>query len=131
MNFSQAFEIWRPLGLLKDGSHLDFEALTAIHYLHRLAAYVVVPVLAALVFALRRARALPRQRRWLAILLLLQVMTGLSNVLFDWPLLAAVLHTGGAAALVGVLVWSLAASSSSRADQQLRHSSSKKAFARA
>ncbi len=35
--------------------------------------------------------------------MLLQVMTGLSNVLFDWPLIAAVLHTGGAAALVGVL----------------------------
>ena len=131
MNFSQAFEIWRPLGLLQDGSHLDFEALTAIHYLHRLAAYVVVAALVGLLLALRRAQALGRQRRWLGGLLALQVMTGLSNVLFDWPLIAAVLHTGGAAALVGVLVWSLAASSTSRADTDQRRSLSKKAIARA
>ncbi|MEG1454481.1 MAG: COX15/CtaA family protein, partial [Comamonas sp.] len=132
MDFAQAFEIWRPLGMLQDGRHLDFEALTAIHYLHRLAAYVVAAALVALFLALRRAQALARQRRWLAGLLLLQVMTGLSNVLFDWPLIAAVLHTGGAAALVGVLVWSLAASSSSsRADMDRRRLLSKKAIARA
>ena len=118
MNFSQAFEIWRPLGVLQDGSHLDFEALTAIHYLHRLAAYIVFGVFLALLLALRRAQVLPRQRRWLAGLLLLQLLTGLSNVLFAWPLISAVLHTGGAAALVGVLVWSLAASRCVRADQR-------------
>jgi len=131
MNFAQAFEIWRPLGLLQDGSHLDFEALTAIHYMHRLAAYVVVLALAALALALHRAQALARQRRWLAGLLLLQVLTGVSNVVFDWPLLAAVLHTGGAAALVGVLVWSLAASSTSRVEHDPRRPISKKAIARA
>jgi cytochrome c oxidase assembly protein subunit 15 len=131
MNISQAFEIWRPLGMLQDGSHLDFEALTAIHYLHRLAAYVVVAALLVLLLALRRAQALTRQRRWLGGLLALQVMTGLSNVLFDWPLIAAVLHTGGAAALVGALVWCLAASSTSRADLDQRRPLAKKAIARA
>jgi cytochrome c oxidase assembly protein subunit 15 len=39
---------------------------------------------------------------------LLQLATGLSNVVLGWPLLAAVLHTGGAAALVVVLTWALA-----------------------
>jgi cytochrome c oxidase assembly protein subunit 15 len=29
-----------------------------------------------------------------------QLATGLSNVVLDWPLVAAVAHTGGAAALV-------------------------------
>jgi cytochrome c oxidase assembly protein subunit 15 len=38
-------------------------------------------------------------------LLLLQLATGLSNVVLGWPLLAAVMHTGGAGALVMVLVW--------------------------
>jgi cytochrome c oxidase assembly protein subunit 15 len=41
-------------------------------------------------------------------LLTLQVLTGVSNVVLDWPLLAAVLHTGGAGALLAVLVWLLA-----------------------
>jgi cytochrome c oxidase assembly protein subunit 15 len=31
-------------------------------------------------------------------------------VVLDWPLLAAVLHTGGAAALVVVLTWALVSS---------------------
>jgi cytochrome c oxidase assembly protein subunit 15 len=43
----------------------------------------------------------------LAGLVALQAITGISNVVLDWPLLAAVLHTGGAAALVAVLVWLL------------------------
>ena len=109
MNFAQGFEIWRPLGLLADGSHIGFEALVAIHYTHRLAAYVVVAALLALWWALRHTPALQQQCRWLLGLLVLQLATGLSNVVLDWPLLAAVLHTGGAAALVTVLVWGLAA----------------------
>ncbi len=131
MDFAQAFEIWRPLGVLQDGTHIAFEALTAIHYLHRLTAYAVVFAFLALWLALRRARVLPRQRHSLVGLLLLQVLTGLSNVLFDWPLAAAVLHTGGAAALVGVLVWSLVASTTSRAGMDPRSLPSKKAIASA
>lgn len=108
MNFAEALQIWRPLGMLKDGSHISFEALTAIHYTHRLAAYVVVLALASLWWALRHAPALARQRRLLGFFAVLQVLTGLSNVVLDWPLVAAVLHTGGAAALVTIVVWSLA-----------------------
>ena len=37
---------------------------------------------------------------WLVALALWQFFTGLTNVVLDWPLLAAVSHTGGAAALV-------------------------------
>lgn len=108
MNFGEALEIWRPLGLLKDGSNISFEALTAIHYTHRLAAYVVVAALAGLWWALRHASALVKQRRLLGFFVALQVLTGLSNVVLDWPLVAAVLHTGGAAAMVTIVVWSLA-----------------------
>jgi cytochrome c oxidase assembly protein subunit 15 len=48
--------------------------------------------------------------RLLAVLALWQFLTGLSNVVLDWPLLAAVGHTGGAAALVIVLTGALAGS---------------------
>ena len=40
----------------------------------------------------------------------LQLATGLSNVVLDWPLLAALLHTGGAGALVVVMTWVVCAS---------------------
>ena len=112
MNFAQAFELWRPLGLQGNGAPIHFEALTAIHYTHRLMAYVVVVALLATAWRLRDCVALAVQRKWLLGLLALQVITGLSNVVLDWPLVAAVLHTGGAAALVLVLTWSLAATRS-------------------
>lgn len=122
MNFAQAFEIWRPLGLLSNGNHISFEALTAIHYTHRLAAYMVVAALLVLWRVLHRQDlqgALGSQRRWLLGLTLLQVSTGLSNVVLDWPLVAAVLHTGGAAALTTVLVWCLAATRTLQAQEFL------------
>ena len=109
MDFAQAFEIWRPLGLLSDGSHISFAALTAIHYVHRLAAYGVIAAVVAVALAMRRQPALAGQGRWLLGLIGLQFLTGLSNVVLDWPLVAAVLHTGGAAALVTVMTWALAA----------------------
>ncbi|WP_144735115.1 COX15/CtaA family protein [Extensimonas perlucida] len=112
MDFAQGFALWRPLGLQSDGSPIPFAALTAIHYTHRLMAYVVLLALALLAWRLRAAPALRPQARWLAGLALLQLLTGLSNVVLGWPLLAAVLHTGGAAALALVLTWALEASHS-------------------
>ena len=117
MDFAQGFQLWRPLGLLQDGSHTSFAGLTAIHYAHRLVAYGVLLALAWLAWRLHRATALRLQARWLAGLALLQLATGLSNVVLGWPLLAAVLHTGGAAALVVVLTWALSSSRAALAPQ--------------
>ena len=110
MNFAQGFEIWRALGHTGAGTPIDFSALTAIHYVHRLAAYAVLSALGLLAWQLQRAGVLRVQARWIAVLAGLQLVTGLSNVVMGWPLVAAVAHTGGAAALVGVLTWALAAS---------------------
>jgi cytochrome c oxidase assembly protein subunit 15 len=108
MNFSQGFQVWRELGVDRSGAPIDFTALTAIHYVHRLMAYVVFVALGLLSWRLRRdVPALRPQARWMAGLALLQLATGLGNVLLGWPLAAAVLHTGGAAALAVVLTWAL------------------------
>ena len=107
MNFAQGFEIWRHLGVTGEGQPLDFSALTAIHYVHRLMAYAVFVALGLLAWRLRRIDGLRAQAKWLAGLALLQLATGLGNVLLGWPLLAAVLHTGGAAALAVALTWAL------------------------
>jgi heme a synthase len=118
MDFRQGFELWRPLGMTAAGEHIAFTALTAIHYAHRLVAYGVLVVLGALAWQLNRT-ALWRQGRWLATLALLQLLTGLSNVVLDWPLVAALLHTGGAAALVTVLTWAICESRSASAAAQV------------
>ncbi|MBA3773720.1 MAG: COX15/CtaA family protein [Ramlibacter sp.] len=107
MDFRQGFEVWRELGKTGAGENIGFAALTAIHYAHRLLAYVLLAVLTVLAWRLRAGGALRTQARWIAGLAILQLATGLSNVVLGWPLLSAVLHTGGAAALVVVLTWAL------------------------
>ena len=114
MNFEQGFTLWRHLGVDANGQPLVFESLTAIHYVHRLAAYVVLVYLSVLAMLLRHARGLQAAAHVLWLCLLLQLLTGLANVLFDWPLFSAVLHTGGAAALVVVLMWILTGAHPSR-----------------
>lgn len=118
MDFAQGFQIWRKLGMLQDGSHISFAALTAIHYVHRLMAYVVLLALGLVAWRFHRSGVLPMQARWIGGLALLQLVTGLSNVVLDWPLVAAVLHTGGAAALVVVLTWALVSSRAAPAPQE-------------
>ena len=112
MDFSAGFELWRPLGMTAHGDILSFQALTAIHVAHRLFAGVAVLVLAGLLWKLRGLKGAQRGWRWLAALLALQLITGLSNVVLDWPLVAAMLHTGGAGALIAVLTWLLSRSAS-------------------
>jgi len=114
MDFHQAFELWRPLGMTSGGEHITFAALTAIHYAHRLMAYAVFVAIAVLVWHFMRAGVLRRQSNWLRVIATLQFATGLSNVVLDWPLAAAVMHTGGAAALAGVLTWAVCESRSVR-----------------
>ena len=110
MAFEEGFQIWRHLGLRADGTPIAFAGLTAIHMVHRLAAGVVVAVLLAVAWALHRVPGMQAHARWLAVLVCAQVVTGLSNVLLQWPLATAVLHTAGAAGLLLALTWTLATS---------------------
>jgi len=123
----QGFALWRELGHAADGQPLPFEALTAIHYVHRSMAWPVLALLCWTGLRLRSTAGLARQGRWLLGLLALQLLTGLSNVVLGWPLLAAVLHTGGASALAVVLVWSLALSRPSTDTTTARSSASGRA----
>jgi len=114
MNFVQGFEAWRELGMTGAGEHISFAALTAIHMVHRWVAVGVFGVLAVLAYSWWRQ---PEQRLWARVLLGLmglQFLTGLSNVVLGWPLISAVLHTGGAAALVVVLVAAMTLQTSKR-----------------
>jgi heme a synthase len=107
MDFQQGFSLWRELGVTAQGDGIPFAALTAIHYVHRLSAYVVF---AALGWAAWRLWSVPVMRataKALLALALWQLTSGMVNVVLDWPLLAAVAHTGGAAALVVVLTGAL------------------------
>lgn len=104
MDFGHGFTLWRDLGMTGAGEPIPFQALVAIHWVHRHFAYVVVAVLAWLAWRCWTVRGLGWLARALAIMLVVQFLTGLSNVVLQWPLALAVLHNGGAAVLVALLV---------------------------
>jgi heme a synthase len=103
MDFGHGFTLRRELGRAGDGDFLPFQALVAIHMVHRL--FAVVACLALLALAHGLWHRLGQRRAAVAVLALtlLQVASGLSNVVLGWPLAAALAHSAGAAALVGVL----------------------------
>jgi len=103
MDFREGFTLHRALGRDGDGDFLPFEALVAIHMAHRLFAVLATLALLALAHLLWHRLAQRRMALLLLGLLLLQLASGLSNVVLGWPLLAALVHTAGAAALVGLL----------------------------
>ena len=103
MDFEHGFALLRELGAGNDGVALPFAALTAIHYVHRLVAYVLLLAMAVFAWRLRASR-LARPWAWAtAALALWQLASGLSNVVLGWPLIGAVAHTAGAAAWVTLL----------------------------
>ena len=106
MDLPAGFTLLRRLGHDGAGGLLRFDALVGIHWMHRL---VAVPALAGLAWLAARlwadgAADARRWARWLIALLLWQAASGLSNVVLGWPIVAALAHSAGAAALVATLV---------------------------
>lgn len=103
-DFSEAFVLWRGIGVDYEGGLLDGPARTAIQLAHRLGAVVAVAVLLGLFATLARRPALRGPALALLGLLLLQVGLGIANVWLGLPLPVATAHNGVAALLVALLV---------------------------
>jgi len=103
-DFRQGFSLWRDLGRTGEGVPITFQALVAIHWVHRAFALAVIAALGLLAWRAWPVQGLRHPAQWLAILLTAQVATGLSNVVLGWPLVLAIAHNGGSALLVAVLV---------------------------
>jgi heme a synthase len=103
MDFANGFTLWRHLGRTGDGDFLPFPALTAIHWVHRMFAIIVVAFVGWLALRARKIEGLERVATWLLALVCVQFLTGMSTIFLKWPLALAVVHNGGAAALVLLL----------------------------
>ena len=102
MDFANGFHVLRELGQTAQGELLSLEALTAIHWSHRVFALVALAAVLILVFhtwAVERRLAL-----LIGLLVLLQFGLGVANVAFSLPLPLAAAHNGGAALLLVALV---------------------------
>jgi heme a synthase len=106
MDFSNGFTLWRDLGMTGGAGPrpIPFEALVAIHWVHRWFAVVAAGLLGWLAWRSRAHASARRMGTWLAGLLVLQLLTGMSNVVFQWPLALAVLHNGGSAAMLAAVL---------------------------
>ena len=109
MDLRGGFTLWREAGQDRNGAYITAETLVAIHWAHRCFAVFVFIILSWVTWRgwyLGRLYQSPLSR-WasaLFFILLTQIGTGISNVIFQWPLIAALLHTAGAAGLVFCLV---------------------------
>ena len=106
MDWQNAFFLWRDLGEAKSGGIIPMAALVTIHWTHRVGAIIASAVL---LYVAVKAVRYPESKvqfwgKAIIALLALQIATGISNVVFQWPLVAALLHTGGAAAILFCLV---------------------------
>ena len=104
MDFRHGFQLVRELGRTADGGHLAYEALTAIHWTHRLGALVTFVFVGALAIALMRLEGMKGHGAALAAVLFVQVGLGIANVAAGLPLAVAVAHNAVAAVLLVTLV---------------------------
>ncbi|HEY1044056.1 MAG TPA: COX15/CtaA family protein [Telluria sp.] len=103
MDFEHGFTLWRELGMTAAGHYLPFQALTAIHWVHRNFALVVFALLAVTLVRVWKHEHLRPLARGIAVVLALQALTGISTIYLSTPLAIAVLHNAGAAVLVLLL----------------------------
>ncbi|NVJ64880.1 MAG: COX15/CtaA family protein [Gammaproteobacteria bacterium] len=90
-----------------EGGVLPAEAKVAIHVSHRIGAYIVFLVIGLLAILLMREKdsvLLRRFGRVVAAVLVLQMLLGISNIVFSLPLLVAVAHNGGGVLLLLTMI---------------------------
>lgn len=107
LEFSEAFTLWHGTEQNFEGGILDNDARVTIHFIHRLMALVTFVYLGVLALSLlfnQRYRLLRKFGIALSVVLVAQVVLGISNVLFSLPLLVAVGHNAGAALLLLTMV---------------------------
>jgi cytochrome c oxidase assembly protein subunit 15 len=100
MDVEHGFTLWRELGKTAAGHYLPFSALTAIHWVHRNFALAVVLVLGLTAWRAWPHAGLRPTARKIALVLVLQALSGIATVFLNFPLAIAVIHNAGAALLV-------------------------------
>ena len=102
-NFSEAFVMWRGLGVDYEGGVLEAPARVAIHYTHRLGAMVTFLFLGFTALRAMRRKDDPATRlagQLMIVALIAQVAIGIGTVWYGLPLFLASAHNGVAAVLL-------------------------------
>jgi cytochrome c oxidase assembly protein subunit 15 len=106
MDFAKGFDFMQEVGPNYLGGLMDGSARVAIHFSHRIGAIVASLFVLALVYRCLRSADAPLRQLGLALLgiLTIQILLGISNVVYLLPLKVAIAHNGVAAVLLLTLV---------------------------
>jgi len=104
MDFKNAFNLFRELGMTASGEGLSIQALQAIQWVHRVGAIILTTYFIYMAHLLRSYPPTRFYRNLLLLVLFLQVVIGIANLLMYLPLFLAILHNLGAALLVIIMV---------------------------
>ncbi|MCP1675205.1 cytochrome c oxidase assembly protein subunit 15 [Natronocella acetinitrilica] len=103
-DYSEAFVLWRGLGVDYEFGILDHPARVAIHFTHRIGALIIAAAVLALAIAVWMRLGFQALAGRIAVamvaLLGVQWLLGIGNVVYSLPLAMAVAHNGGAALLL-------------------------------
>ncbi len=105
-DFKTGFNVWQDIGPNYLGGQLDNHARTAIHLTHRIGAIVVLVSLLILGIKLLRLKVADISRWAYALwgVLFLQLLLGVSNIIFALPLWIAVGHNAVGAVLLITII---------------------------
>ena len=103
-DYANGFYPLRELGRTAGGELLQQDALTAIHWVHRIGALFTFLVVGYLGYRLFQRNEHRLMAAALCAALALQIVLGIANVLLNLPLPLALAHNAGAALLLVVLV---------------------------
>ncbi|MFM1824814.1 MAG: hypothetical protein RI888_401 [Pseudomonadota bacterium] len=100
LNFKDAFDIFRDLGKLSDGSPLPLAVFETIQWVHRVGALVTWLFFIYLASVILKYKTMRNLGYVLVFVITAQFIVGVANLLLHLPTVLAVMHTFGAASLV-------------------------------
>ena len=100
LNFNDAFDLFRDLGKLGDGSPLPLAVFETIQWIHRLGALITWLFFGYLASVILKYKAMRSLGYILLFVITAQFIVGVANLLLHLPTVLAVIHTFGAASLV-------------------------------
>ena len=104
LNFNDAFDLFRDLGKLSDGSPLPLAVFETIQWIHRLGALITWLFFGYLASVILKYKTMRSLGYILLFLITAQFIVGVANLLLHLPTILAVMHTFGAASLVVLAV---------------------------
>ena len=104
LNFKDAFDLFRDLGKLSDGSTLPLAVFETIQWIHRLGALITWLFFGYLASVILKYKAMKNLGYILLFVITAQFIVGIANLLLHLPTILAVMHTFGAASLVVLAV---------------------------